>query len=184
MTLEIELKFPISQKEPILQFLDSQKASQGETVEQKDFYFSHPSRDFGKTDEALRIRCIGNQSFLTYKGPVLDTQTKTRKEIEIPVGSSSQEGDSMATILELLGFRRVRSVEKTRMVYHFTWNEFPVEICLDEVKGLGQFLEIETIAEEAQRDDAQQAILHLADHLGLKNREKRSYLCMLLDLEK
>ena len=35
-----------------------------------------------------------------------------------------------------------------------------------------------------QRDEAQKAILHLADHLGLENREKRSYLCMLLDQEK
>ena len=39
------------------------------TVEQSDTYFAHPQRDFAATDEAFRLRRIGSQNRVTYKGP-------------------------------------------------------------------------------------------------------------------
>ena len=54
----------------------------GEPAEQVDTYFSHPARDFAATDEALRIRSIDQENFVTYKGPKLDATTKTRREID------------------------------------------------------------------------------------------------------
>ena len=183
MTLEIELKFSLPDSGPVLEFLASQNSHPHIPVQQKDLYFNHPLRNFAETDEALRIRVIDDQSYITYKGPVLDKQTKTRREIELPVGNPADESEGMSTILELLDFRKVRSVEKTRTVYHFEWESFSMEICLDEVKGLGKFLEIETIAEEERREEAQNAILHLAGHLNLGQAERRSYLRMLLEKE-
>ena len=44
-----------------------------------------PCRDFAQTDEALRIRTVGDTSFVTYKGPKLDATTKTRRELELPL---------------------------------------------------------------------------------------------------
>ena len=183
MKLEIELKFHLENSKPVLDFLDSQKSHPHIPVHQKDFYFNHPVRDFAQTDEALRIRQIDDETYITYKGPVLDQQTKTRKEIELPVGKSEYDSEGLASILKHLDFKQVRSVEKKRTVYHLTWEQFPMEICLDEVNGLGQFLEIETIADEERRQEAQNAILHLAGHLNLKNPERRSYLVMLLEKE-
>ncbi len=183
MSLEIELKFPVEDLKPILDFLKSQNSPPEKTIQQKDTYFAHPARDFAQSDEALRIRSIGEQSFLTYKGPVLDKNIKTRKEIELPVGCSMKDGEELASMLEFLDFQKVRSVQKTRTIYHLRWKDFPVEICLDQVVGLGQFLEIETISNDLQRELAQNVLLHLAKHLNLTNQEKRSYLVMLLEKE-
>ncbi|NIO39590.1 MAG: class IV adenylate cyclase, partial [Burkholderiales bacterium] len=53
------------------------------TFDQRDQYMLHPSRDFRETDEAFRIRVEGESATLTYKGPKMDRQTKTRPEIEV-----------------------------------------------------------------------------------------------------
>ncbi len=100
---------------------------------QEDAYFNHPWRDFAKTDEALRIRKIGNETFLTYKGKRLDAETKTREEIEIKCGEEISE------ILTLLGFKVVANVKKSRTEYLFE----NLHICVDDVEQLGNFVEIE-----------------------------------------
>jgi len=46
----------------------------------RDIYFSSPHRDFRKSDEALRIRIKEDGARLTYKGPKLDSMTKSRLE--------------------------------------------------------------------------------------------------------
>ncbi|BCU70565.1 class IV adenylate cyclase [Stygiolobus caldivivus] len=104
---------------------------------QKDIYYNSPVRDFRFTDEALRIRKNNNRIELTYKGPKLSSQSKSRLEINVQVSSL----EDMDTILQKLGFKKVIELEKTR------WN-FKVSsytISLDNVKGLGNFLEIEGI---------------------------------------
>ena len=45
-------------------------------------------------------------------------------------------------------------------------------------------MEIEALAEEADRAAAQEAILSLARHWKLENSERRSYLTLILDKEK
>ena len=47
---------------------------------QVDEYYAHPARDFAITDEALRLRTENNLTVITYKGPKLDRETKTREE--------------------------------------------------------------------------------------------------------
>ncbi|MCH7990085.1 MAG: class IV adenylate cyclase, partial [Planctomycetes bacterium] len=84
MSYEVELKFPLDDAERISAQLDGLQAERGAPIEQVDRYFNHPSRDFAQTDEALRIRTMNDRSLLTYKGPLLDAETKTRLEIELP----------------------------------------------------------------------------------------------------
>jgi len=54
-------------------------------------------------------------------------------------------------------------------------------LAVDAVEGLGTFLEIESMAQGSDRDAARDAILQLAEKLGLKNPERRSYLQLLID---
>ncbi|HUG89810.1 MAG TPA: class IV adenylate cyclase, partial [Planctomycetaceae bacterium] len=143
--------------------------------------FNHPARDFAKTDEALRIRQNGGTNRVTYKGPKVDLQTKTRREIEIAFGESPGDGERFAEMLRLLGFREVRAVRKRRTPCDLTWDGRSVEVSLDEVDGLGTFVEIETEADEESRGAARDAILRLAERLNLANSERRSYLCLLLE---
>jgi adenylate cyclase class 2 len=179
MTYEVELKFPLAESDSVCRRLSQMGAVPAAPLAQRDLYFSHPQRQFEQTDEALRIRCVGNQSWITYKGPVVDSRTKSRRELEIEFEEGA--ADKLATVLEILGFRQVRSVCKLRTPYHLQWEGRSCEAALDDVEGLGTFLEIETLAEEAERDNARDTILTLARHLGLEGAERRSYLSMLLE---
>ncbi len=176
---EVELKFPLNDAEPILRRLALLGAQPRAQQDQADLYFNHPARDFEQTDEALRVRSVGNRHLVTYKGPVVDSQTKTRREIEVPL-EGGDAAKQFAAILRLLGFRPVREVCKRRVPYQCTWQARRFEIALDEVASLGRFVEIETQADEAGRAAAVDAILAFASQYQLGIPEKRSYLCLLL----
>lgn len=179
---EVELKFPLGdQRESVALRLTQRGATCGATVPQADRYFNHPVRDFAHTDEAFRIRSIGDVNVLTYKGPKIDTRTKTRREIELPLGPTTQTAEQLAEVLIILGFRSVATVHKQRQSWHLTDGEWHFEVALDDVVDVGSFCEIELVATTAQLADAQAAVLTLARHLGLQEPERKSYLRLLLE---
>ena len=184
MTYEVELKFPLEEEASLLAQLEALGAVRGAALEQRDLYFAHPDRDFAQTDEAFRMRCTGESNRLTYKGPIVDAQTKMRHEIEIGLDDGASTADSLQQMLELLGFRAVRTVVKTRVPFSLEWEQRSLEVALDTVPGLGTFLEIELLAEEDEREAARETVLRLAEHLGLTNDERRSYLCLLLEQDR
>ena len=181
MSYEVELKFPLPDRERILGLLKEAGATAAAELSQCDRYFAHPSRDFAQTNEAFRIRQSGEENRLTYKGPLLDKATKTRREIELSLAEGAQTTEDMTAILIALGFSEVRSVKKTRVPYHLEWEGREMEVTVDDVEGLGCFLEIETLADDEDRIEAQDAILSLAKHWELENSERRSYLTLLLE---
>ncbi len=179
---EVELKFPLGdQRAVVVEQLRTMGATCGETVPQADRYFNHPQRDFAETDEAFRIRSIGELNVVTYKGPKIDSRTKTRREIELPIGPSAQTAEQLAEVLTILSFRPVATVRKQRQPWHLTQSEWHFEIALDEVEQVGSYLEIELVANKAQLAAAQTAVLDLAAKLGLDAPEKRSYLRIFLE---
>lgn len=180
---EVELKFPLIDAMPVIRRLVELGAKPQPLVQQTDLYFNHPARDFEQTDEALRIRSMGNRHLVTYKGPIVDSQTKTRREIEISLGGDDAAAQ-FGEILRLLSFRAVREVRKKRQPYQCTWQDRAFEVALDDVAGLGQFVEIETQADEAGRTAAVEAILAFASQFRLGQPEKRSYLCLLLEMDR
>lgn len=178
---EVELKFRLPDPSAAIDCLSSWNARRDEPVDQTDTYFRHPARDFAQTDEALRLRSVGQRNWLTYKGPVIDRRTKTRREIETPLGDGPAMAGEFAEILSALGFEPVRTVRKRRAVWHLTREGRDIEVSLDDVAGLGTYLEVETLAADAQRAAAQQAILAVAAGIGLYEAERRSYLELLLE---
>jgi len=178
---EVEQKFPVADLAALEEKLVSLGAATGDPVRQLDRYFAHPSRDFSVTDEALRIRRIGQHNWVTYKGPKIDTTTKTRREIELPLPKGDAGAAGFADLLSALGFTFVADVRKTRRHANLTRRGRPIEIALDEVDDLGTFVELELAAGEADLDDARRALAELAAELGLKNSERRSYLELLLE---
>src|SRR5438270_12803454 len=67
--LEIEMKFPVADFAGIEQNLRHRQARPDQVREEEDHYFNAPDRDFARTDEALRLRCVGLANVVTYKGP-------------------------------------------------------------------------------------------------------------------
>lgn len=183
MSFEVEQKFQVES----LQILEQRLADLGvrfETpVEQSDVYFAHPARDFAQTDEALRIRQVGEDNFVTYKGPKQDLTTKTRREIELPIEPGLDGRTRFRELLEILGFKPVREVRKTRRKGVLLWQGWEVESALDWVIGLGNYLELEIVTDAAQVEEAKRVVAEVSKQLDLGPSERRSYLELLLQGE-
>jgi adenylate cyclase, class 2 len=178
--LEIEAKFPVDDHGPIESLLRDWGATIDGVREDADHYFNAPDRDFAKTDEALRIRSIGPANCVTYKGPKIDAQTKTRTEIEVPLADGPATRDEFGRLLTHLGYRPVTIVRKRRVIAHLAREGFALEVCLDTVAEVGRFVEVEIMAPPESLDAARTLLLRVASELGLKAQERRSYLEMLL----
>lgn len=153
----------------------------GEPIFQSDQYFAHPSRDFAKTDEALRIRTEGNKSSVTYKGPKIDATTKTRQETELPLHPSDADGAAFRDLLLALGFEPVATVSKERRPFTIHFEGRDINGMYDLVDQLGPFVELELMADETELNDAKRIISNLAKKLDLGPSIRRSYLEMLLE---
>jgi adenylate cyclase, class 2 len=176
MQLEIEQKFPVDDLEQVRQLLETLGAVFEPAVHQLDIYFRHPIRDFAQTDEALRLRQVGEENCITYKGPKIDPQTKTRRELELPLEPGQKSLDSWFTMLEILGFTRAGGVSKERTSGSVSWEGGAVQLALDQVAGLGTYLELEILAEEELLESAKKRLQSLAGKLGLLRAERRGYL--------
>lgn len=183
--LEVEVKAHVSNFGEVKDKLADIGATELKVEHQKDIYFNAPHKDYAQTDEALRIREIppnlgsqypgdfGPQYILTYKGAKLDESSKTRKEVEIKV----DDVETTTSLLEGLGFRPVRTVEKDRTTYLYD----DYIITLDEVAGVGKYVEIERGLEEGEDyQGALDEIFNIYKKLGIEDGfERRSYMELL-----
>ncbi len=169
--LEIEIKARIGNPEEFIRKITASGALARETSHESDQYYNHPSRDFAKSDEALRVRTAGTNTALTYKGPKIGTRSKSRFEAEVKISDPS----AMEVILQKLGFTEVLRVNKERSVFDLRG----ITICVDRVENLGSFVELEKIGED--REAIENELFNLAREFGLSEFERRSYLEMLLE---
>lgn len=184
MSIEVEQKFSISDPNAILVRIAALGAASQQIVRQVDTYYAHPVRDFATTDEALRIRRVGESNFITYKGPKLDAATKTRREIELPLAAGKHASAGYDELLEALSFRRVAEVSKVRQIFHLQRGGQTIELSVDQVQEVGDFIELEiVVAGETEIDVAQQLLATLASELQLADNERRSYLELLLEAQ-
>jgi pantoate--beta-alanine ligase len=178
--LEIEQKFRVSDHGPLEQRLVALGALRGEEVIEEDQYFNGPDRDFARTGEAFRLRRVGADNFLTYKGPRAAHAIKTRREFELPLPPGDEAARQHAELLVDLGYRPVAVVRKRRRNFHLDRDGFALTVCLDDVDEVGRFAEVEVLAASEQTQAAQAVLATLAQDLGLREVEQRSYLTMLL----
>ena len=198
---EVEVKVR-ADHEAVRERLDALGADPANEVTQEDTYYDAPHREFAETDEALRVRreVIRSESGgetavrsegdgetpadgtefaeLTYKGPLLEAESKTRREVETVV----EDGEAAGDILAALGFDHAATVRKDRE--RFALDGFTVT--LDAVDGLDEFVEIETEVEaEAEVESAREEAYDVLRDLGLDpdDQIRTSYLSLLLAAE-
>ena len=179
MVIEVEMKFAVPDEAEILQHLVKWKVEFGQSERQVDLYFFHPIRDFADTDEALRIRRTESRVDVAYKGPRLDTTTKTRQEIEVSLPGDEPAATLFAQIFNALGFCVAGEVAKTRRQGQLRVRNRIVTVALDQVESLGSFVELEIITHPSDVTDARATLEFLASELDLGATERRSYLEML-----
>ncbi|WP_158853559.1 class IV adenylate cyclase [Halorhabdus sp. CUG00001] len=179
---EVEMKVR-ADHETVRQALLDAGADPLGTIRQVDTYYDAPHRDFAATDEALRVRREHRHgettAKLTYKGPKIDSESKSRKEAETTVG----DGETANAIVRGLGFEPAATVEKERHRYALSG----YIVTLDDVSDLGEFVEIETeVDDESAVEGARESLQGKLADLGLDPAEsiRRSYLGLLLDNSK
>jgi len=171
-------------------------------VRQVDTYYDAPHRDFAETDEALRIRretvadgtngsdgerrvdddgvdaaahgSPDTETRITYKGPLVETESKTREEFETAVA----DGDAAESILGGLGFSPAATVEKDREFFSVDG----YTVTLDDVARVGEFVEVEREVAEAGIETAREGAHAVLRELGFDPDEqiRTSYLGLLL----
>jgi adenylate cyclase class 2 len=198
---EVEVKVP-ADHEAVRERLEARGSDPVNEVTQVDTYYDAPHREFTETDEALRVRrevirsesdgetAVRSESDgttsedgtefaeLTYKGPLLEAESKTRREVETAV----EDGEVAGDILSALGFDAAATVRKDRE--RFALDGFTVT--LDAVDGLDEFVEIETEVEaETEVESAREEAYDLLRDLGLDpdDQIRTSYLGLLLAAE-
>ena len=186
---EVEVKVETAH-DPVRERLEDLGAEPLGTVRQRDTYYDHPSRDFAETDEALRLRResegdgtgtdhsdSSTTATLTYKGPLVDGDSKTREEVETGI-----EGpDAADAVLRAVGFEPAAVVEKER-------ERFDIDgylVALDSVAGLGEFVEVEAGGDADEVDALRDGAFDLCRRMGLDPDEsiRTSYLALLLDAD-
>lgn len=180
MIYEVEQKYPVSSFSEFERAVNGLGGQFGKPETQVDRYFNHPSRDFAESDEALRIRSVGEANCVTYKGPKIDATTKTRREIETAIAGGATAAGQFAETFIALGFRETAAVHKERRTAQLERGGFEIEITLDDVQDVGQFVEIEIAVAEENVEAAKSELEKLASELNLGAAERRSYLELLL----
>ena len=174
---EVELKLR-ADHDAVRERLAAEGADPRGAVVQRDTYYDAPHRDFAATDEALRIRRVEEggrvESRLTYKGPLVDDASKTRQEHE----TSVEDGETLAAALEALGFAPVAEVRKRRERFELGG----YAVTLDDVDGVGEFVEVEGKASEGEVDRVREGAAAVVRTLGLDPAAnvRTSYLEMRL----
>jgi len=167
--MEVELKAPAPKDvERTLAKLGAKKLSE---EREKDVYYDKSGQllSEGKT---LRLRYSGHEKTLTYKGPHTRKDVKAMEELEVGV-----DGD-VESVLSRLGMREDLVKEKLRTTFELGG----VKVNVDDVAGLGKFVELEAIADDVDR--AKEMLYATLGRLGIPRSQAitKSYPEMIREL--
>ncbi|MDD5726354.1 MAG: class IV adenylate cyclase [Patescibacteria group bacterium] len=160
---EIEVKVRLNDSQTIIDQLAAIDCHLSEPVTQKDRIFLKAGLDYvearGK-EIFLRIREQAEKSIFTLKKAKTNELDCLEKELVI------DSADEMAEILELLGYNQIMVINKTRRKGKCAG----YNLCLDEVEGLGSFLEVEVLADELA-DEVQARMLVWLKSFGISESD-------------
>lgn len=159
--IEIERKFRLTrgQAANIYEILKSD-SSGSEPVRQVDKIFLkgiRSFRDFKPGMPVIRLRSINDKSYLTYKRSINASGDAIEHELRI------DSPETMQKIIEEMGYSLVTCVDKERLESR----RDNLTIALDDVSGLGNFLEIEVMTDESDQGETEALIFETAAEFGL-----------------
>jgi adenylate cyclase class 2 len=168
--VEIEIKATFEDKEKLIKSLKSIGAEQEKAKHQIDEYYNHPSRDMRKTNEYIRLRYKSgdDKGVFAYHVNISDG---VNNEFEVPV----EDIKTFKKILEGLNFPLLGVIDKKRETFKF--EDFIITI--DEVKDIGNFIEIEMDGEESEINSKKAQCTELLEKLNIpkENICKGIWLC-------
>jgi len=139
MPKEIEIQVRLKTVNPLIKILNVEGLFQYEK-RQVDEYYTPPHRDFTSVrpvKEWLRLRDMEGKYSLNYKNWHYDMNGKSNycDEYETPLEYIEQ----VRNIFTALNYKKIVTVDKIRKAWQFRdW-----EVSVDQIRGLGDFVEIE-----------------------------------------
>jgi len=170
--VELEVKFRCKDLNELRKKLLDMGAKPIDSVEMVDVYLQHPCWNFAERDEALRVRLIRSSQSrsesveITYKGPRSQGWAKARVELVV----KADDFQRTLQVFDSLGFREVARLAKRREFFEID----NVEVSLDMVEGLGEFVELE------DRGAGGEGLRRVAERLGLRDLVRETYLELYL----
>ena len=169
--MEVEAKARVKSLREIEEKLKARGAKLVKSVVQKADYYAPPwKQDFKKKGTfLLRIRKEGKKTVFSIKK--LSSNPGARIEFETAV----EDPLALEKILAHSGFKKIASVNKKRGEYSMG----KVHYCLDDVEGLGKFVEVESFSSQGKKTLSKlEKLLH---SLGLKRTTRKGYVEMVFE---
>lgn len=164
MKNEIEVKAKVRDFEIIKNKLKDIGCILSEPIIQDDYIYNKKGLDIrnGYHDTSvLRIREQGGQIIFTLKKNRSNELDCIEKEIKV----SSKE--TLEDIFELLDYEKTVEVHKKRIKTNYK----DYEICLDEVDGLGSYIEVEKMSDE-EGEKVQNELFDFLQTLGVSKEDR------------
>jgi adenylate cyclase class 2 len=172
-SIEVEQKFKLPNADLLRAKLSELGGRPRAKVRQVDVYYNAPHKDFlGATviTDWLRLRSEAGQASITFK----HWYERHCDEFETPVA----DGEALRHILQALDFKELITVDKQRE----EWPLSKVLVAIDEVEGLGLYVEFEYKGEADSVDAADAELTTFITELGVElgEADRRGYPYQLL----
>jgi adenylate cyclase, class 2 len=158
---EIEVKYRVEDLEALLIALKSRGIELSEPVFQDDQAYAPTGWQFGDSKlgvSFLRLRTVAGRHYFTLKQPADDAQACLEYETQIA------DRQAMHHAAMHMGYRPTVRIAKTRRVTTLG----DCSLCVDEVEGVGEFLELERMApDDADTQVVQAELAALVSSLGI-----------------
>lgn len=160
--IEVEVRFQLLDEQQALTQLRSAGVHFGKPAKQDDQAYAPDGWDYSQTRIGVtfaRLRTTDDKHLFTVKRPVTDVRTCIEHECFV------SDREAMHDAISLMGFRPTVRIVKTRALAQY--GEFT--FCLDDVDGLGRFLEVERLAgAEDDTEIARTEIEEFIRRIGLR----------------
>jgi adenylate cyclase class 2 len=166
--IEAELKARVREPESLLARL--RRLADEERSTYRDTYYDRPGRDLTADGRELRVRVIETgemrRTVLTYKEPAVDADSGSKPEHETKVADAAV----LDAVFLALGLEHLVAFEKHCANYRFTAqgrDMLATVVTVPEIDGT--FVELETMADEADVDAALADVLAVLRDLGIND---------------
>lgn len=183
MNIEVEMKIKIDNFEAIKKKVMA-RGKLEKAIRQVDEYYVPNHRNFFAAKpfpvEWLRIRTNPDKTVLEYDLSVNKDANGIQEYTEEYETEISNPGE-LRKILGFLDFKKVVTVDKQREY----WQCGEIEVALDRIAGLGDFIEAEAKGNFASNKEAKKACIRFLAEIGIKNADKieinKGYPVLLLE---
>lgn len=161
---EIEVKARLRNPDPVISKLKSLGCGLGEVIVQKDRIYLQEGIAFEdkiKGRRVLRIREENERCIFTLKISKDNELDCIEEEVEV------SDVESMKAIIMYLDFYEAVKVNKQRRKCKYK----DYEICIDDVEGLGKFIEVEKISDE-DSSSVQEELFEFLISIGIDREDQ------------